>query len=349
MAITYTERWLEEAQAKNSSVTGWYKEGTNEVLKREKGLIEDEPVELISAGLIIGNTVKVGDVVPVTVKLNPFFTSYQSISSITFSDDDAATYDTGDKTITFNKIAADLTITVEFTGTTVKAIKHVKVIQNATSVTFDNTNSNWVAIGTPKTATLSLFPTTTDEAIVSAEFFSVSGVKVAHTTGNNFTFTGVDVGKYILIVNTTRNRLLVPYYVVAKAADVLTAVTVSNPTAGVVGNRSLIAPSFTATTAVYKDLDVISSDYGVVWYDYPRGEFVFAGEGSATVTVNALVGNAKTDVNFTVTATPVVPVSGVTVTANDTTIIADSTEHTFTYTVSPNDATNKNVTITVTG
>lgn len=344
MAITYNERWLEDAGAKDSSVIGWYKDGTNEVLKVEKGLTEDAAVALEKATLIISNTVKVGDVVPVNIKLYPFFASSQVISGITFSDPTAATYNSGDKTITFNKVDSELVITVAFTGSATTAVKTVKVIQDATSVTFDNTNSNWVALGTPKTVTLTLNPTTTDETIVSAEFFGTSGVTVAKS-GTDFIFTGNQVGKYILIVNTTRNRILVPYYVVAKSADVLTSIAVNNNTFGNLGTRSVIDLTYTDPTAVYKDYDVISSDYSVVWFDFSRGEFVFASEGSASVTVKSLVGNVSTTVEFDVG----IPVSGITIDVSDTIINADSVEHTFTYEVLPVDATDKSVLITVTG
>ena len=227
------------------------------------------------------------------------------------------------------------TITVTTVDGSLKATCIVSVSPvRVTGVTL-NKNSMTLASGDKEQLTATVLPTNATNKNVTWFSFN-SAVASVDPTGM---VTAVAVGNVDIRAISSENNEHYSICSVTVSAVAVSSVSLKPNTTLAVGASETLIPSFVPANATNKNVTWSSSNTPVATVD-PNGIVRAVTVGTATITVTTADGGRTGTCIVTV---PAAPVTGVTLNKTATTITAGNTEQ-LTATVSPSNATDKNVT-----
>ena len=278
---------------------------------------------------------KVGESTDLTATVSP---ANATNKNVTWSSDKeaVATVNNG-KVTAVSEGTATITVTTEDGNKTASCVVTVtKPVVAVTGVTLDkSTAALKVGESTDLTATVSPANATNKNVAWSSD-------KEAVATVNNGKVTAVSEGTATITVTTEDgNKTASCVVTVTKPVVAVTGVTLDKSTAALkVGESTDLAATVSPANATNKNVTWSSDKEAVATVN--NGKVTAVSEGTATITVTTEDGNKTTSCVVTVTK-PVVAVTGVTLDKSTAALkVGESTD--LTATVSPANATNKNVT-----
>ncbi|MCD8307307.1 MAG: Ig-like domain-containing protein [Clostridia bacterium] len=285
----------------------------------------------------------------VTISVTPDNADDQTWSAVSNSASVATVTDNGNGTITITAVSVGSTsIVIASTDQGAEAVITVVVTNPVTGIEI-SADSTSINVGDSTSATITVTPSAPDDAswtiTVTGDSSAVTLSQYAGSGEQTITITGLAEGEAVVTVTSGAEGTVSDYVNITVSKIYVSAITTSSASVTLTyqGESETVTVTVEPANATDGTWTAQSNDTSVATITYDSSSIIItpAGAGSTTITITAADGSGVTaDIEVNVT----VAVSGVSIDQGDDTITLEKgSTFTLTATVTPDNASNKNV------